>query len=71
MMERVTIPFSDQKEKEEELKESGPEPNLYVSLWADYIYKMTVAMMLFFIACPWAAFFWPPYYYYSAQRRDK
>ncbi len=68
-MEQVTISFGDQKEKEDELKES--EPDLHVSVSTDYIYKMTIAMVLFFISYPWAAFFWPPYYYYSAQRRDK
>ena len=41
----------------------------YSSVLTDYIYKMTVATVLFFICYPWAAFFWPPYYF--VKRCDK
>jgi hypothetical protein len=35
----------------------------YSSTLTDYIYKMTVASVLFFISYPWAAFLWAPYYF--------
>jgi len=59
-MEELMMPFADQK------TENEPENALfqwYNSTWADYIYKMTVASVLFFISYPWAAFLWPPYYF--------
>jgi len=64
-MEELMVPFTEKVEE-------GVEDSvfdLYVSVWADYIHKMAIASVLFFITCPWAAFFWPPYY--SIQRRDK
>jgi hypothetical protein len=40
----------------------------YASMLADYIYKMTVALVLFFATYPGAAFWWPPYYFYPYQK---
>ena len=37
----------------------------YESIMADYVFKMTIATVLFFATFPWAAMFWPPYYYRS------
>jgi hypothetical protein len=34
----------------------------YVSVVTDYVYKATIATVVFFACCPWAALFWPPYY---------
>ena len=34
----------------------------YISALTDYISKMTLASVLFFITYPWAALFWPPFY---------
>jgi hypothetical protein len=59
-MEELTMPFTDQnieKEPEDAVFE------WYSSMWTDYIYKMTIASVLFFISYPWAAFLWPPYYF--------
>ena len=39
----------------------------YISVATDLIYKATLATVLLFITCPWAAFLWPPYYF---LRRD-
>jgi hypothetical protein len=41
----------------------------YTSTLTDWIFKMTLASVLFFTWCPWAAFFWPPYYF--MKRCDK
>lgn len=60
------MPFADQKTEKE------PEDALfqwYNSTWTDYIYKMTVASVLFFISYPWAAFLWPPYYFMRGWTR--
>jgi hypothetical protein len=35
----------------------------YSSTLSDFIYKMTIASVLFFITYPWAAFFCAPYYF--------
>lgn len=40
----------------------------YTSTLTDYIYKMTIASVLFFISYPWAAFFWPPYYFTDRRK---
>jgi hypothetical protein len=35
----------------------------YTQLTADYVYKLTLASVLFFVTFPWAALWWPPYYF--------
>ena len=36
----------------------------YTHVTADYVYRMTLASVLFFVTFPWAALWWPPYYFY-------
>jgi hypothetical protein len=40
----------------------------YTSTLTDYIYKMTIASVLFFISYPWAALFWLPYYFTDRRK---
>ncbi len=40
----------------------------YTSTLTDYIYKMTIASVPFFISYPWAALFWPPYYFIGRRK---
>jgi hypothetical protein len=35
----------------------------YSSIFTDYIYKMTIASVLFSASYPWAALLWAPYYF--------
>jgi hypothetical protein len=35
----------------------------YQSVFADYVFKLTLATVLFFATFPWAALFWPPFLY--------
>lgn len=35
----------------------------YISVTTDYVYKATIATIMFFTCWPWAALFWPPYYF--------
>jgi hypothetical protein len=60
MMEEPMISSTDQTGKNE-LGDTYIQ--WYSSTLTDYIYKTTIATVLFFISCPWAAFFWPPYYF--------
>lgn len=65
-MEELMMPFTDGsivKEPADSVFE------WYSSTWTDYIYKMTIASVLFFISCPWAAFLWPPYYFMRRSSR--
>jgi hypothetical protein len=60
MEEELTIPSTDQK------SENEPEDTFfqwYSSILTDYIHKMTIASVLFFVSYPWAAFLWAPYYF--------
>jgi hypothetical protein len=42
-----------------------PDPiEWYTQLTADYVYKLTLASVLFFVTFPWMAFWWPPYYFH-------
>lgn len=43
----------------------------YESMLCDYITKLTVATVFFFLCNPWAALFWPPYYYYYSNKRHE
>jgi hypothetical protein len=60
MNEELTISSTDQESKNEL---EGTFFQWYNSTLTDYIYKMTIATVLFFISYPWAAFLWPPYYF--------
>lgn len=45
--------------------------DLYESMIRDYITKLTVASVFFFLCNPWAALFWPPYYYHNNKRSNQ
>lgn len=64
MIEELTISSTD-KEKNEF---GGTFIEWYSSILTDYIYKMTIASVLFFITYPWMAFFWPPYYFMGRRK---
>jgi uncharacterized PurR-regulated membrane protein YhhQ (DUF165 family) len=65
MMEELTKPSTDQVE-ENELGETFIE--WYALTLTDYIHKMTIASVLFFITYLWMAFFWPPYYFMGRRK---
>ena len=59
MTEELIMPVTPrvvESESENELLE------WYTSTLTDYIFKMTLASVLFFITYPWAALFWAPFY---------
>jgi hypothetical protein len=60
MTEELIVPDTPrvvESESESELLE------WYISTLTDYIFKMTLASVLFLITYPWTALFWPPYYF--------
>ena len=68
MEKLVKLSLEDNQPKK---REENTMVELYSSIWSDWMFKMTMASMLFLITFPWAAFYWPPYYHDVGRSKTK